>query len=251
MTVVAVFSDALLDLTVGGRCLGCGRPGRAVCPRCRAALPAAPRPAWPDPTPPGLAAPWAAADYADLARALVLAHKERHRLGLRGLLGALLAVALTGAVSREWPVLLVPVPSRRSAVRARGHDPTRALVASAAASLRARGYDATSLPLLVPRPGLVDQSGLTAEERARNLAGSMCCPAQGLRRAARWRPRAQVMVCDDVLTTGATAREAQRALEAVGLEVAGVATVAATTRRNPPFHSRTSGVPLSSDAPTG
>ncbi|HQR28532.1 MAG TPA: phosphoribosyltransferase family protein, partial [Nocardioides sp.] len=109
------------------------------------------------------------------------------------------------------------------------------------------GYDARLGPLLRSRGAVLDQAGLTAAERAANLAGSMWCPDDGLRRLARWRERVQVVVCDDVLTTGATAREAQRALEAVGVVVLAVATVAATARRVPPAaHRGSSGVPLSS-----
>jgi orotate phosphoribosyltransferase len=62
----------------------------------------------------------------------------------------------------------------------------------------------------------------------------MHCPPASLRRLAGHRRRARLVVCDDVLTTGATAREAQRALESVGLEVTAIAAVAATRRRIPP-----------------
>ena len=106
-----------------------------------------------------------------------------------------------------------------------------AMTARAARDLRAVGVDALAVPLLRSRRGVADQAGLGAEERAANLAGSMHCPTELLRRLAVRRPRARLVVCDDVLTTGATAREAQRALESVGLEVVAVATVAATRRR--------------------
>ena len=87
--------------------------------------------------------------------------------------------------------------------------------------------------MLASRGGVRDQKHLTATDRAANLAGSMSCPATGLRRLAGRRTRARVVLCDDVLTTGATAREAQRALAAVGLDPVAVAVVAATRRRLP------------------
>lgn len=159
---------------------------------------------------------------------MVVAHKERRVLALRRPLARLLAAAVAAAAP-VGQVVLVPVPSRPGAARARGHDPTDAVVRETARLLRRQGYDGTHARLLVSRGAVVDQAGLDAAARATNLAGSMFCPAARLRRVAG--RRIHVVVCDDVLTTGATAREAQRALEAVGLPVAGVATVAATLRR--------------------
>jgi len=199
------------------------------------------RSSWPDPVPPGLVAPWTAAEYAGIARALILAHKERAAHGLCRDLSTLLARAAQAALEStglltgmaDLPVVLVPVPSRRAAVRARGHDPTWTITRDAARLLRRQGYDALPLRLLRLRGQVVDQAGLDAHERAANLAGTMCCPSGSLSRVARRRTHAVALVCDDVLTTGSTAREAQRALEAAGVTVLAVATVAATRRRRP------------------
>lgn len=222
--------DASLDLLLGGRCTGCARPGGVLCDGCRAELPGTPYLAWPTPTPPGLAPPWTAGEYAETLRALVLAHKEHAVHGLRGPLGSLLAAAVAASSPGESGLLLVPVPSRPGVARQRGHEPTTALVRTAARRLRRQGYDVATAPLLRSRGAVVDQAGLDAASRAANLAGSLCCPSTGLRRLAARAGPVRVVVCDDVLTTGATAREAQRALEAVGVRVAAIATVAATRK---------------------
>ena len=75
------------------------------------------------------------------------------------------------------------------------------------------------------------RAGLDATERAANLHGSMQARAAAVRRSGLRHRGVRVVVCDDVLTSGSTAREAQRALEATGLEVVRVAVVAATPRR--------------------
>ena len=259
-TVLANLVDAALDLLLGSRCVGCDRPGRLLCPDCGVALQQPARVAWPTPVPAGMVAPWTAADYAGAARALVLGHKERAMHGLRGPLSGLLACAVRGAVddaaADDVPVVLVPVPSRPATVRARGHDPTWTITRGAALRLRRQGYDVRPLRMLRLRTRVVDQAGLDAAARAANLAESMWCPSRSLRRLAGppsgRRTEALLVVCDDVLTTGATAREAQRALEASGLTVLAVATAAATRRRlpparrtGPPVHGESSGTPVS------
>ncbi|MGD9960411.1 ComF family protein [Nocardioides sp.] len=224
---------SFLDLVTGSTCLACGTGGPLVCEECLRGLPSTATPAWPTPCPPGLVTPWATGSYDGLLRDLVIGHKEHGLLALRNPLGLLLALSAAAAVHGPCPVVLVPVPSRPSSVRARGHDPTYSMVRSAARHLAAVGVDAVPHRLLAVRAALQDQAGLSAEERSANLSGSLWCPSAAVAALHRRRPRAQVLICDDVLTTGATAREAQRAMEAAGLRPQAVITVAATARRHP------------------
>lgn len=237
--------DPFRDLLLGTTCVGCARPGRLLCVACAAALDPHPSPAWPSPAPPGLTRPWAATAYAGTVRAMILGHKERRLLALATPLGELLALAVASALAdlvpadsadsagelRAVSLLLVPVPSRPRTVRQRGHEPTTSLVRVAAARLTELGRPARCLPLLRTRPGLADQAGLDARARAANLADAFRAHPPLLRALARAGACGHVVVCDDVLTTGATAAEAQRALRSVGLPPLAAVAVAATSRR--------------------
>ena len=67
-----------------------------------------------------------------------------------------------------------------------------------------------------------DQRGLRSADRERNVRGSMRA------RTPRALEGRRVLLVDDVVTTGATLREAARALAAAGATVVGAATVAST-----------------------
>jgi predicted amidophosphoribosyltransferase len=107
--------------------------------------------------------------------------------------------------------------------RSRGHDPVARTAAAAAAALRAHGERTVALPLLRHARPVADQAGLTAAERAANLAGALLARPGS---ATAVGGSALVLV-DDVLTTGATLAEAARALGAVGCPVTGAVVVAA------------------------
>lgn len=198
-----------------------------LCRRCGRTLPLGGRECWPTPAPPGLALPFAAGDYDGLLKALVNQHKERGVFALATPLGEVLGGVVSDLLNElgepAGPVRLVPVPSRRAVVRRRGHDPLLRVAQRSARVLRRRGVEASVRRALVTVARVRDQALLGAAERAVNLHDSQRC-----RRG--WTPSGVVVVVDDVITTGATAREAQRALEAAGLPVHGVAAVAATRR---------------------
>lgn len=238
--------DACLDLLLGSSCAVCGTYGRVLCEPCAAELPQAGSVTWPTPTPVGLATPVAVGEYAGALKLLVNAHKERQQFSLARPLGTMLAHAareLAPPPEDSW--FLVPVPSRGAVVRMRGHDPLLRATRHAAAVLRRWGHHVSVACVLHNVATVRDQAGLDADQRAANLAGSMSCvPSRATRLHQRW-PGAHLVVTDDVITTGCTAREAQRALEEAGLHVVGIAAVAATRRhRSPATFKRDSGASL-------
>ncbi|MEU5598071.1 ComF family protein [Streptomyces sp. NPDC020298] len=203
----------LTDLVLPAECGGCGRPRTVLCQECRAALNGAvPRRVRPVPEPPGLPQVRAAAPYGDEVRAVLLAHKERGALTLTGALGAALAGAvragLPAAGRAGGPVLLLPVPSARRAVRARGHDPVRRIALAAAGELRSAGTPARVVAVLRQRRAVADQSGLDWRGRLDNLAGALEVTAGG----ARLLGGSRLVLVDDLVTTGATLTEAARAV---------------------------------------
>ena len=212
--------DALLDLVLPQVCAGCGGPS-SWCAACTDALDAAAlRPlgmTQPQPVPAGFPRAAAAAVYDGAVRGALLAHKERGRLGLVLPLGRALAAA-AGCLDAPPGVLLVPLPSNRAAVRARGHDHAWRLAGTAARLLGAQ-----AVRLLAPARRVDDSAGLDATARAANLAGAF--------RVRRPAAGATVLLVDDVVTTGASLAEATRTLTAAGVHVVGAATVAATARR--------------------
>ncbi|WP_394334351.1 ComF family protein, partial [Mycobacteroides abscessus] len=94
-----------------------------------------------------------------------------------------------------------------------GGDPVAAVAAVAA---RMPGVHIASL--LRMKMGARDSVGLSAAARQHNVAGRIA-----LRRTAR--PATELMLVDDVVTTGATVAESVRVLESAGFRVAAALTL--------------------------
>lgn len=200
------FIDAAADLLLGSACPGCDAPGWGLCAGCGAALDGAP---FELPGPQGLRV-MAAGPYRPVLEHVIPRYKDDGALHLERALAALLSRALS-ALEPPGDAVLVPVPSLPRSVRARGFDHGRRLGKRAG---RLTGLSMT--PLLRRRTHGSDQVGLGRRERAENLTRSMTA-----------RPiSAPVVIVDDIVTTGASLEEADRALTAAGVEVWAAAVIA-------------------------
>ncbi|MFJ6195323.1 ComF family protein [Micromonospora sp. NPDC092111] len=228
--VGGLWSD-LTDLVFPAGCAGCGRRDvtlrQGFCPACAGSLGALrPAPARPTPAPADLPPCHALGPYAGPLREALLAYKERGRHGLARPLGGLLAEVVAGSVGSARPVLLVPVPDRAAAARARYGDHLARLARHAAARLRRAGWDVrTAGPLrALPRADSVEL----------DRAGRAEAAVSAFRLRSGWTGRGAggrtVVVLDDILTTGATLAAVSRTLHAAGMTPKAAAVLGATQK---------------------
>ncbi|MGH3458553.1 ComF family protein [Aeromicrobium sp.] len=209
-------TTAAVDLLLGAACPGCGRAARTLCVACGPEI--APRPNVVHTRPRRIVA---SGEHTGVLRLTIVAWKEEGRFVLLRPLAHLLAASVAEVVGGSLsPVALVPVPTSRRHRRARGADVVDELARTAAGLLGATGVDVTVRQALMLVRRTVDQSGLGARDRAGNLDGAFA-----LRSSSGLAGR-DIVVVDDIVTTGSTLGEAFRALSAGGHRPIAAAVVA-------------------------
>ena len=141
-------------------------------------------------------------------------------------LGRMLAEAIATLVP-QLPadvVPLIPVPLHHTKLRQRGFNQAELIACAAMKTTPLRDRLRLSAGLLNRRRETTSQTGLTSHQRRENLRGAF---AVAEAEAVKGR---EVLVVDDVYTTGATVSECARVLRRAGATKVWVATVARTLK---------------------
>ncbi|HEX9834641.1 MAG TPA: ComF family protein [Mycobacterium sp.] len=213
----------MLDLVLPLECGGCGARSTRWCDTCARDLAVRPdEPHLISPrVDPGVPV-FSLGRYAGPRREAIVAVKERGRADLiEPLAGALrvgLAHLLTWGVVAS-PLTVVPAPTRRWAARRRGGDPVARVAVAATAGRR----DIAVVQALRTRALVADSVGLSSSDRQRNIAGrvKLVRPKEGMDGES-----GEVVIVDDIVTTGATACESVRVLQTAGAIVTAVLALA-------------------------
>jgi ComF family protein len=216
---VAKLKRAALDLLFPKWCVGCGREGEFICHPCRERLvqispPLCPQCGTPQPsntlcsgclswpaTIDGIRSPF---KFEGIIREAILQLKYRNLRALSETLAELLSDYL---IANPLPgEVLVPVPIHGKRLRERSYNQS-GLLAHQLGELTGLPVVANSLSR--QRQALPQTQTKTVAERRNNVAGAFACRDQRLK--AR-----QVLLIDDVATSGATLDACAAALKAVG-----------------------------------
>lgn len=194
--------ESLTQLLFPTRCIGCKEIGFLICSTCRlewhphvysthiSAMPV-----------------HSGVIYSKTASKILLSAKENGLKGADELIIKAIDHVLSQANLSNHDIRLVPIPSSRSARRRRGRN---FMVDIAQGVGELSGYKISDSLELVRK--VRDQSGLHAEARSENLRGAFAVKAGSY-------PRGDLVLIDDVVTTGSTLREAVRALTWQGFSV--------------------------------
>ena len=216
------FVRNLIDLAMPQSCAGCGTSGIEICPRCVLALTGSAHRVDVRGIGRGEFPIAAAAFYEGSVRDILLAVKERGQVTLIPFVARaalIAATSLLGDVPSSAPLSLIPVPSRAKNLRWRGYNLVAQTTDLVARHLRMRFDDVQVISILRYSRQVSDQSRLTAKQRTINLCGAFTAIGDGL---PDLKTR-EVIIVDDLVTTGSTLLEARRALLQSGANLRGAA----------------------------
>ena len=228
LTMTSLLSD-IADLVLGRRCIGCDAQPRLLCDTCQSQMLGQARVVR-EFTMPAIAQdlrlPLAVAHtYAPPVSTVIFKYKDNQIPALAPFLAKLAAHALDQIASytgtKKSGVTAVPIPTRSMSIRIRGFDPMELI------SRNAKSFGYHFLPALTDNRRTGRSKSLTVAQRieSANEAFSLRSDSVVTHLSGR-----QVIVIDDVTTTGTTLRSAAEVLMQAGVQVIGCASIAGSRK---------------------